>query len=136
MYARVSEYIQKTKSLFLHPTVQSIGLNAVRALSLVSLILVFSSAIMDMAINIEAVNAFDSLKDHDDSALVDCDYIELSGFLSHYCLFYWLKFSRGSSVPNQLAGALWATMSSLLIIFQTIILGRQFPSGLLLNPTS
>jgi hypothetical protein len=75
---RVSEYIQKIKLLFLHPTVHSIGLNAVRILSLVSLILVFSSTIVDMDTNVKAVDAFD--KDHDGSALVDCEYIELSGF--------------------------------------------------------
>jgi hypothetical protein len=130
---RVSEYIQKAKPLFLHPTVQSIGLNAVRVLSLVALILVFSSTIMDMNANVIAVNAFG--EDYDDSALVDCEYIELSGFLSYCPFFYWLNFSRGSSVPNQLGGAFWAYMASLFIIFQTFILGRQFPSGLLLNPT-
>ena len=84
---RVSGYIQKTKSLFLHPTVQFIGLNVVRALSLVSIILVFSSAIIDMDTNIKAVNAFNT--NQDDSALVDCEYIELSGFLFHYCPFFY-----------------------------------------------
>lgn len=134
MHTRVSEYIRKIKPLFLHPTVQFIGLNAVRALSLVSLILVFSSSIIDMDTNIKAVNAFD--KGHNDFAFVDCEYIELSGFLSYCCsFFYWLNFSRGSSVPNQLAGVFWAYMESLLIIFQTTILARQFPSCLLLTPT-
>lgn len=37
-------------------------------------------------------------------------------------------FSRGSSVPNQPAGVFWAVVASLLIICQTIILGRQFLS--------
>lgn len=82
---RVSEYIQKAKPLFLHPIVQSIGLNAVRVLSLVALILVFSSTIVDMNTNVRAVNAFG--EDYDDSALVDCEYIELSGFLSYYSPF-------------------------------------------------
>ena len=35
-------------------------------------------------------------------------------------------FARGSSVPNQPAGVFWAVVASLLIICQTIILGRQF----------
>ena len=82
---RVSECIQKAKPLFLHPTVQSIGLNAIRVLSLVALILVFSSTIIDISTNAKALNAFGG--DYDDSALVDCEYIELSGFLSYYCPF-------------------------------------------------
>lgn len=60
------------------PTVQSIGLNIVRVLSLVSLLFVLSSAIIDMNTNVNAVNAFD--KDHVHFNLVDCEYIELSGF--------------------------------------------------------
>jgi len=78
------------------------GLNAVRALSLISLILVFSSTILVMVTNVKAVNAFDA--NHDNSSLVDCDYIE------------------GSSVPNQTAGVFWAIVASLLIICQTVIL--------------
>lgn len=50
------------------------GLNAVRALSLVSLILVFSSTILVMVINIKAVNTFDA--NPGNSTMVDCDYIE------------------------------------------------------------
>lgn len=50
------------------------GLNAVRALSLVSLILVFSSTILVMVINIKAVNAFGA--NEGNSTMVDCDYIE------------------------------------------------------------
>jgi hypothetical protein len=83
--------------------IQFMGLNAVRALSLVSLILVFSSTILVMVINIKAVNAFEA--DQGNSTMVDCDYIE------------------GSSVPNQPAGVFWAVVASLLIICQTIILG-------------
>jgi len=82
---------------------QFMGLNAVRALSLVSLILVFSSTIYVMVMNIKAVNAFDASQGN--STMVDCDYIE------------------GSSVPNQPAGVFWAVVASLLIICQTIILG-------------
>jgi len=82
--------------------IQFMGLNAVRALSLISLILVFSSTILVMVTNIKAVNAFDANKDN--STMVDCDYIE------------------GSSVPNQPAGAFWAIVASLLIICQTVIL--------------
>ncbi|KAJ3494450.1 hypothetical protein NLJ89_g10807 [Agrocybe chaxingu] len=82
-----------------------LGLNAIRVLSLISLILVFSSTILVMVTNIKAVNAFEAAKGTDAaSSMADCDYIE------------------GSTVPNQPAGVFWAVVSSLLIIFQTIIL--------------
>jgi len=77
-------------------------LNAVRALSLISLILVFSSTILVMVTNIKALNAFEA--DKGNSTMLDCDYIE------------------GSTVPNQPAGVFWAVVASLLIICQTIIL--------------
>ena len=82
------------------------GLNAVRALSLISLILVFSSTILVMVTNIKAVNAFQA-SGSNSSALADCDYI------------------AGSTVPNQPAGVFWAVVASLLIIFQTVILFRE-----------
>ncbi|KAF5386619.1 hypothetical protein D9615_001543 [Tricholomella constricta] len=78
------------------------GLNGVRFLSIVSLLLVFASTILVMVTNIQAVNAFESNKG--DSTMEDCDYIE------------------GSTVPNQPAGVFWAVVSSLLIIFQTVVL--------------
>ncbi|KAF9532759.1 hypothetical protein CPB83DRAFT_873806 [Crepidotus variabilis] len=82
-----------------------IGLNGVRALSLISLILVFSSTILVMVTNIKAVNAFAAHKGaEDNSTMVDCDYIE------------------GSTVPNQPAGVFWAVVASLLIIVQTVAL--------------
>lgn len=45
---------------------------------------------------------------------------------------------RGSTVPNQPAGVFWAVVSSLLIIFQIIILFRKlshFSSEVLLKST-
>ncbi|KAF8077637.1 hypothetical protein FPV67DRAFT_1403412 [Lyophyllum atratum] len=78
------------------------GLNGVRFLSVISLILVFASTILVMVTNINAVNAFVANKT--DSTMEDCDYIE------------------GSTVPNQPAGVFWAVVSSLLILFQTVIL--------------
>ncbi|KAH9484408.1 hypothetical protein JR316_0003889 [Psilocybe cubensis] len=80
------------------------GLNAVRVLSLISLILVFASTIVVMVTNIKAVNAFEANKGSDNSTMLNCDYIE------------------GSTVPNQPAGVFWAVVASLLILFQTIIL--------------
>jgi hypothetical protein len=51
------------------------GLNAVRFLSIVSLILVFASTIFVMVTNIKAVNAFQA---HQGNAtdFLNCDYIE------------------------------------------------------------
>jgi len=82
-----------------------IGLNVVRAFSLIALILVFSSTIFVMVTNVKAVNFFDAHKNTTDyAAMVDCDYID------------------GSTVPNQPAGLFWAVVAGLLIIAQTIIL--------------
>ncbi|KAF9449598.1 hypothetical protein P691DRAFT_702962 [Macrolepiota fuliginosa MF-IS2] len=79
-----------------------ISLNGIRILSVISLILVFSSTIFVMVNNIKAVNAFEANKGNMD--LEGCDYIE------------------NSTVPNQPAGVFWAVVASLLILFQTIIL--------------
>ncbi|KAK7025323.1 hypothetical protein VNI00_016105 [Paramarasmius palmivorus] len=82
------------------------GLNAVRFLSIISLILVFASGIFVMVTNIQAVNAFEAAKINStaDDLMTDCDYIE------------------NSTVPNQPAGVFWAVVSSLLVIFQVIVL--------------
>ncbi|THG95326.1 hypothetical protein EW026_g6308 [Hermanssonia centrifuga] len=96
-----------------------ISLNAVRFLSIVGLILLFSSSIVAMVHDVKAVNAFiadgksdassttsnlTSTDNSFDCSVYDCDYIE------------------GSTVPNQPAGAFWAVLNRLLIIFQCIIL--------------
>ncbi|KAK7455102.1 hypothetical protein VKT23_010973 [Stygiomarasmius scandens] len=85
-----------------------IGLNVVRALSIIGLILVFSSSILVMVTNIRAVNAFQAAVQSGNSTqeefLDNCDYID------------------GSNVPNQAAGVFWAVVSTLLIIAQSIIL--------------
>lgn len=79
MHIRASEYFRKDNLIFLtliihSPTVQFMGLNAVRALSLVSLILVFSSTIYVIVTNVKAVNAFNA--NLANSTMVDCDYVE------------------------------------------------------------
>ncbi|KAJ3486527.1 hypothetical protein NLI96_g4182 [Meripilus lineatus] len=87
-----------------------IGLNIVRGLSIVTLILLFSSSIVTMVSDIKAVNVFmkaggsNSTTSGIDCSEFDCDYIE------------------GSTVPNQAAGAFWAVLNRLLIIFQSIVL--------------
>ncbi|KAJ7836392.1 hypothetical protein B0H14DRAFT_3109894 [Mycena olivaceomarginata] len=81
------------------------GLNATRFLSIVALLLVFASSILVMVTNIKAVNRFQANRiTNSTDIMLDCDYIE------------------GSTVPNQPAGVFWAVVSSLLIIFQVIIL--------------
>jgi hypothetical protein len=79
----------RLKAMFLHPgsIVQSIGLNIVRALSIISLLWVLLSAIIDMNINVRAVDAFE--RDRGNFTMVDCEYIELSGFLSFYRPFFY-----------------------------------------------
>ncbi|KAJ7481105.1 hypothetical protein B0H11DRAFT_2157804 [Mycena galericulata] len=81
------------------------GLNAARFLSVVALLLVFSSSILVMVTNIKAVNRFQANRlANSTDVMLECDYIE------------------GSTVPNQPAGVFWAVVASLLIIFQVIIL--------------
>jgi hypothetical protein len=84
-----------------------IGLNIIRVLSMVSLILVFASSIFVMVNDVTAFNEFQRAQQNNPDAadiLANCDYIE------------------GSTVPNQAAGIFWAVVSRLLIIFQVIVL--------------
>jgi len=85
-----------------------IGLNVVRALSIIALLLVFSSSIFVMVTDVRAVNEFTATKESGnnstDNAILDSDYIQ------------------GSTVPNQPAGVFWAIVNRLLIIFQIIAL--------------
>ncbi|KAF8350425.1 hypothetical protein F5887DRAFT_1069442 [Amanita rubescens] len=80
------------------------GLNVVRFLSIVTLLLVFASQIVVMVTNIKAVNEFEANTAGNSSVYQNCDYIE------------------GSTVPNQPAGVFWAVVATLLIILQSIIL--------------
>ncbi|KIY46976.1 hypothetical protein FISHEDRAFT_15604, partial [Fistulina hepatica ATCC 64428] len=78
-----------------------LALNVIRFFSIVSLLFVFASSIEAMVTNANAVKRWNDSSNKDDT---NCEYIE------------------GSSVPNQAAGVFWSMVSSLLIIFQTIIL--------------
>ncbi|KAG2350082.1 hypothetical protein BDR05DRAFT_902073 [Suillus weaverae] len=83
------------------------GLNAVRFLSIVSLILVFASSIFVIVTDVEAVNAFEAAKQSGNVTAQDlagCEYIE------------------NSTVPNQIGGVFWAVINRLLIIFQVVML--------------
>jgi len=77
------------------------GLNVVRVLSIVALLLAFSSSIVVVVSDIRAVNKFQ----HDPSSNDEsCGYIE------------------SSTVPNQPAGVFWAVLNRLFIAFQLVFL--------------
>jgi len=84
-----------------------LGLNGVRILSIIALLLVFSSSIVTMVHDVEAVNNFIAAgRSNSTSAAsqIDCDYIAYS------------------TVPNEPAGAFWAVLNRGLIICQVIAL--------------
>lgn len=109
-----------------------IGLNVIRVLSIIGLILVFSSNILVMVQDVKAVNRFmsavqtngtDSTVSDD---MLDCDYIEFVSCLSKNTFegisLTRVSVSRGSTVPNQPAGVFWAVVNRFMIIFQVVIL--------------
>jgi hypothetical protein len=89
-----------------------ISLNIIRGLSIIALILVFSSNIVTLVHDVEAVNRFmaakssvtDSSSNSTITDMLNCDYIE------------------DSTVPNQPAGIFWAVLNRLLIIGQAVVL--------------
>ncbi|KAI6137108.1 hypothetical protein F5141DRAFT_1209428 [Pisolithus sp. B1] len=82
-----------------------VALNVVRALSIVALLLVFSSSIVVLVDDIEAVNQFVHGATNTTSFNSgNADYIP------------------NSTVPNQSAGVFWAVLNRLFIIAQTVIL--------------
>ncbi|KAF7977895.1 hypothetical protein HWV62_2448 [Athelia sp. TMB] len=88
--------------------VRFFGLNAVRVLSIISLLLVFASSIVTLVHDVEGVNRFMVAQRSDSSNsasdALDCDYID------------------ATTVPNQPAGVFWAVLNRLLIIAQVVIL--------------
>lgn len=96
-----------------------IGLNVVRILSIIFMLLTFASSVFVLVQDIEAVNRF--VKDATDDDFADCDYIEyVCALLSFAYLLNLL--CRNSTVPNQPAGVFWAVVNRLFIIFQVIVL--------------
>jgi len=85
-----------------------ISLNAVRALSIIALVLVFASNIVVMVEDIKAVRSGSTSVTTTDSAghteTFDCDYFE------------------NSTVPNQPAGAFWAIVNRLFILALTTLM--------------
>ncbi|KAF9812297.1 hypothetical protein IEO21_06271 [Rhodonia placenta] len=92
-----------------------IGLNVARALSIIALLLLFASSIVTLVQDIKAVNAFIAAGKTDyvasgtnnSTTTIDCTEME---------------YVPNSTVPNQPAGAFWAVLNRLLIIFQVIVL--------------
>jgi len=91
-----------------------IGLNAVRALSIIALLLVFSSNIATLVNDIKAVNKFVA----DGNVGINSSSVNGTTALSMEDMDYIL----GSAVPNQPAGAFWAVLNRLFIIFQSAFL--------------
>jgi hypothetical protein len=87
-----------------------IGLNIIRVLSIIALILVFSSSLVVMVNDIKAVNRYVTAEGGANSA----NSTTVSMKQNDYIL--------DSTVPNQPAGAFWAVLNRLLIIGQTIVL--------------
>ncbi|KAF9238681.1 hypothetical protein BU15DRAFT_88305 [Melanogaster broomeanus] len=82
-----------------------IALNIIRALSIIALLLVFASSIVVLVDDVNAVNAFINGGSNTTSLdSGDSDYVP------------------NSTVPNQPAGAFWAVLNRIFIIFQTIVL--------------
>ncbi|RPD63313.1 hypothetical protein L226DRAFT_533176 [Lentinus tigrinus ALCF2SS1-7] len=94
-----------------------IGLNVVRALSIVALLLLFASSIVTMVHDVQSVNAFIAAGKADPNIrAVDTNATDPD------CITADTDYVNGSTVPNQPAGAFWAVLNRLLIIFQVIVL--------------
>ncbi|KAF9265150.1 hypothetical protein L218DRAFT_957843 [Marasmius fiardii PR-910] len=81
-----------------------IGLNVIRVLGIIAMLLVFASNIVTLAHDVQAVNRFLAASNSTSTTPVNSDYID------------------GSTVPNQPAGVFWAVLNRLLIVFQVIVL--------------
>lgn len=77
---RACESLELVNSAFIADTSLDffIGLNAIRALSIISMLLVFASSIFVLVKDVEAVNYF--MKNSGDEDLLNCDYIEYVGY--------------------------------------------------------
>jgi len=90
-----------------------LGLNAVRILSIISLLLVFSSNIVTLVDDIKAVNRFQASGGNSATA---------TNSTSNATALSEPAYISGSTAPNQPAGAFWAVLNRLLIIFQAVVL--------------
>lgn len=87
-----------------------IGLNIIRALSIISLILVFGSSIMTLVKDVQAFNSYQNDPAHSNATPSNSSMDSIRDYIPH------------STVPNQPAGVFWAVLNRLLIIAQVIIL--------------
>lgn len=100
------------------------GLNAVRVLSIVALLLAFASSIVTVVSDVRAVNKAQSDPSSGDRA---CGYVGCASFDFDYLpnavtlTLIGGSFS-GSTVPTQPAGVFWAVVNRLFIIFQLVFL--------------
>ena len=81
-----------------------IGLNAVRTLSIVALLLVFSSSIFVMVSDVRAFNQFQTAgpaQDTTNESVVDCDYIEFVFKLALFVFFLSLMMSTPEEARSQ-----------------------------------
>lgn len=88
-----------------------IGLNILRLLSVVALVLVFSSSILGIVHDVQSVNKFRNPDPASESAKN-----------STVARFKSTEYILNSQVPNQPAGEFWAIVNRLLIIGQIIVL--------------
>jgi len=88
-------------------------LNAIRILSIIALLLVIASNTVTLSDDIKAVNRF---------VAAGNDANSTSGTANTTAQTYDYDYIPGSTVPNQPAGAFWAVLNRLLIIFQAFVL--------------
>lgn len=93
-----------------------IGLNGVRILSIIALILVFASNIVTLVNDIKAVNHFITAGKTASNSTTDASITNSTLHMID------MDYISGSTVPNQPAGAFWAVLNRLLIIGQSIVL--------------
>ncbi|KAJ7069817.1 hypothetical protein C8F01DRAFT_976952 [Mycena amicta] len=91
-----------------------IGLNGLRILSIIGLLLVMSSNIETLVHDIQGVNHFLAGKSAAAADATSGNSINQDYIVCVYC--------SNTTVPNQPAGVFWAVLNRLLLIFQVIVL--------------
>lgn len=94
-----------------------IGLNAVRALSIISMLLVFASSIFVIVTDVEAYNYFLTFPQEERDACLYVPYVPLTSPFSTL-----LTPPRNSDVPNQPGGIGFAVINRLLIMVEVTML--------------
>jgi len=95
-----------------------IALNVIRIIGIIALLLVFSSNIVTLVHDVVAVNHFVEAGGNNNNNITIPDGNATNASMSMLDMDYIM----GSTVPNQPAGAFWAVLNRLFIIFQTIVL--------------